>query len=149
MSNFEIRTVDLPTFVSQIHRHAVGFDQMFETLNRTFTNSKSDNYPPHNVVQVDDSHFVIELAIAGFEENEVSIELNKNLLTVKGEKITVPQGEYLHKGISTRDFTRVFPLGEHIEVNGAKVRNGILTISLQEVIPDEAKPKSIAITYES
>lgn len=148
MANFEIRTVDLPTFINQIHRHAIGFDQMFEQLNRT-VNNKADNYPPHNVAQVDDTHFIIELAIAGFAENEVHIELNKNLLTVIGEKISVPQVEYLHKGISTRDFHRTFPLGEHIEVKGAKVRNGILSIELEEIIPEDAKPKSIAITYES
>lgn len=147
MSNFEIRTVDLPSFVNQLHRHAIGFDQMFEQLNR-LTN-KADNYPPHNVAQVDDTHFAIELAIAGFAENEVQIELEKNVLTVIGEKASVSDVKYLHKGISTRDFHRTFPLGEHIEVKGARVRNGILTIDLEQVVPEEAKPKSIAITYES
>ena len=83
MTQFEIRTIDLPA----LHRHAIGFDNLFETLNRTFANSKTDgNYPPHNVVKLDETHFVIELAVAGFAENEIDLELTENVLTVKGEK---------------------------------------------------------------
>jgi molecular chaperone IbpA len=150
MTNFEIRTVDLPAFVNQISRQSVGFDQLFDQLNRSFKSSGADQkYPPHNVVQYDESHYAIELAVAGFAEDEVSIELNKNVLTVKGEQLS-PEAEitYVHKGISNRDFTRTFPLADHIEVTGAKVRNGILTISLERVVPEEFKPKSIAISYD-
>ena len=147
MTQFQIHTIDLPA----LHRHAIGFDQMFETLNRTFANSKSDgNYPPHNVIRIDDTHYVIELAVAGFNQSEIDVDLKENNLTVKGEKVTKDDAtEYLHKGISTRNFNRTFPLAEHIEVRGATVTNGILAIALEQVIPDEQRPKKIAITFKS
>ena len=145
MTNFTLRTFDLPS----LHRHAIGFDRMFEELNRTFAASK-DNYPPHNIVQLDDTHFVIEVAVAGFKETEVDVELKDNLLTVKGERAKEedkPEVEYLHKGISTRNFTRTFPLAENVEVRAATVENGILAIALERVVPDEKKAKKIAITF--
>ena len=145
MTNFTLHTIDLPA----LHRHAIGFDTLFEQLNRTFANSKTDgNYPPHNVVKLDDTHFVIELAVAGFADDEIDVELKENVLTVKGEKAKVEaEIEYLHKGISARNFNRSFPLGEHIEVRGATVKNGILAIALEQVIPEEDQPKKIAITF--
>jgi molecular chaperone IbpA len=146
MANFEIRTVDLPAFVNQIHRHSVGFDHMFDQLNRTLGSGR-DNYPPHNLVKFDETHYAIEVAVAGFAENEINIELNKNVLTVTGQQVEVKEVEYLHKGISNRDFVRTFPLAEHIEVTGARVRHGILTITLEQVVPEEMKPKTIAISY--
>lgn len=151
MTNLQIRTLDLPTFVNQITRQSVGFDQLFNQLNHTLNNAAADNkYPPHNVIQYDETHYAIELAVAGFEEDEVNIELNKNVLTVTGEQ-KEPQEEvtYFHKGISNRDFTKTFPLGDHIEVSSATVRNGILTIDLERIVPEEDKPKTIAITYKS
>jgi molecular chaperone IbpA len=145
MTNFTFHTIDLPS----LHRHAIGFDQMFETLNRTFANSKSDgNYPPHNVVKLDDTHYVIEVAVAGFSEDEIDVELKENVLTVKGEQIKKDEEiEYLHKGISARNFVRTFPLAEHIEVRGATVKNGILAIALEQLVPEEDKPKKIQITF--
>ena len=145
MTQFTLHTLDLPS----LHRHAIGFDTLFEQLNRTFANSKSDgNYPPHNVVKLDDTHYVIELAVAGFADSEIDVELKDNILTVKGERAkTEDQVEYLHKGISARNFTRTFPLAEHIEVRGATVKHGILAIALEQVVPEEDKPKKIAITF--
>lgn len=150
MTQFSIHTLDLPQLASQLHRHSIGFDQMFDQLNRTFANSKADgNYPPHNVVKLDDTHYAIELAVAGFNEDEIDVELKENVLTVKGERKRADETdiEYLHKGISNRDFTRTFPLAEHIQVRGAKVKNGILAIALEQVIPEEQKPKKIAISF--
>lgn len=146
MTQFTIRTLDLPS----LHRHAIGFDTMFEQLNRSFASSKSDNYPPHNVVQLDETHFVVEVAVAGFAENEVDVSLADNVLTVKGEKVKAEATnvQYLHKGISTRNFTRNFPLAENVQVRGASVENGILAIALELVIPEEKKPKSIAISFK-
>lgn len=145
MTQFTLHTIDLPS----LHRHAVGFDNLFEQLHRTFANSKTDgNYPPHNVVRLDDTHYVIELAVAGFAESEIDVELKENVLTVKGEKVKKDEDvEYLHKGISARNFVRTFPLAEHIEVRGATVQNGILAIALEQVIPEEQKAKKIAITF--
>jgi molecular chaperone IbpA len=145
MTNFTLHTIDIPS----LHRHAIGFDTLFEQLNRTFANSKSDgNYPPHNVVKIDDSHYVIELAVAGFADSEIDVELKDNILTVRGDKAkTEEEVEYLHKGISARNFVRTFPLAEHIEVRGATVKNGILAIALEQIVPEEDKPKKIAITF--
>jgi molecular chaperone IbpA len=145
MTQFTLHTLDLPS----LHRHAIGFDNLFEQLNRTFANSKSDgNYPPHNVVKLDDTHFVIEVAVAGFAEAEVDVELKENVLTVRGERAKKEdEVEYLHRGISARNFTRTFPLAEHIEVRGATVQNGILAIALEQIVPEEQKAKKIQITF--
>jgi molecular chaperone IbpA len=145
MTHFHIRTLDLPN----LHRHAIGFDQMFEQLNRTFANSK-DNYPPHNIIQTDETNFVIEVAVAGFTENEINVELADNVLTVKGERVKEDDTEvqYLHKGISARNFTRNFPLAENIQVRSATVENGILAVYLELIVPDEKKPKKIALTFK-
>ena len=79
MTQLQIHTLDLPTFVNQIHRQTIGFDNLFDQLNRTFANSKTDgNYPPHNVVKLDDTHYVIEVAVAGFAENEIDVELKRS-----------------------------------------------------------------------
>lgn len=146
MTNFTLHTIDIPS----LHRHAIGFDSLFEQLNRTFANSKSDsNYPPHNVVKIDDSHYVIELAVAGFAEDEINVELKDNILTVQGDQTRAEAGiEYLYKGIGSRNFVRTFPLAEHIEVRGGTVKNGILSIELEQIVPDEKKPKKIALTFK-
>jgi molecular chaperone IbpA len=145
MTQFTLHTLDLPA----LHRHAIGFDNLFEQLNRTFANSKTDgNYPPHNVVKLDDTHYVIEVAVAGFNEDEIDVELKENVLTVRGEQAKKEtEIEYLHKGISARNFVRTFPLAEHVEVRGATVKNGILAVALEQVVPEEQKAKKIAITF--
>jgi molecular chaperone IbpA len=145
MTQFTLHTLDLPA----LHRHAIGFDNLFEQLNRTFANSKTDgNYPPHNVIKLDDTHFVIEVAVAGFSQDEIDVELKENVLTVRGEQGKKDtEIEYLHKGISARNFVRTFPLAEHVEVCGATVKNGILAVALEQVVPEEQKAKKIAITF--
>jgi len=147
MTQFNIRTLDLPS----LHRSAIGFDRMFEELNRTFANSKSGNYPPHNIVQQDETHFVVEVAVAGFAESEINVELADNVLTVTGEKVKhdeQPSPTYLHQGISNRNFVRDFTLADNVEVRGAVVENGILSVSLELVVPEEKKPKKIALTFK-
>lgn len=147
MTQFEIRTLDLPAV---LHRHAIGFDRMFDDLNRTFANSRQDNYPPHNVIELDETHFVIEVAVAGFKENELDVEFKDQKITIRGEKVQAEDAheiKYQHKGISTRNFERTFPLAEHLEVRGATVQNGILSIALELVIPEEKQPKKIAISF--
>ena len=145
MTQFTIHALDL----HNLHRNTIGFDQLFEQLNRTFAQTGKDNYPPHNVIQKDETNFVIEVAVAGFLENEVDVELEENILTVKGEvkRDGDAAEQYLHKGISTRSFTRRFPLADNVEVRSASVRNGILAINLERVVPEEQKPKKIAITF--
>lgn len=139
-----ITTFDLPTLA----RHAVGFDRLFTTLNRNFANSKTaDNYPPHNIVQIDDTHYAIQLAVAGFAEDELDIEYKDNVLTIKGEQKQKDEYTYHYRGISSRSFARSFPLADHMEVRGATVVNGILAISIEHIVPEEDKPQKIAITF--
>ena len=137
MTQFNIRTLDLPS----LHRSAIGFDRMFEELNRTFANSKSGNYPPHNVVQQDETHFVVEVAVAGFAESEINVELADNVLTVTGEKVR-------NEDEVVPNFVRSFTLADNIEVREAVVENGILSVNLELVIPEEKKPKTIALTFK-
>ena len=138
-----LRSLDIPS----IHKFAVGFDNMFDELLRT--SQANTNYPPYNIVKHGDDNFAIELAVAGFKDGEINIEVERNQLTVKGEQAVDldNQVEYLHRGISARSFTRTWTLADHVEVAGAKSENGILTISLERKVPEEQKPKSIAITY--
>lgn len=142
---FEIRTLDIPTFA----RHAVGFDRMFDEIQRTFANSRgSDNYPPYNIAQLDDTHYVIELAVAGFDESEIDVELKDQHLIIKGVREKKDQEiKYTHKGISTRNFERDFTLADNVQVKAATVKNGILAIALEHIVPEEQKPKKIAITF--
>jgi molecular chaperone IbpA len=138
-----LRSLDIPS----IHKFAVGFDNMFDELLRT--SQANTNYPPYNIVKHGDDSFAIELAVAGFRDGEISIQVERNQLTVKGEQAVDldSQVEYLHRGISARSFSRTWTLADHVEVAGASSENGILTISLERKVPEEQKPKSIAITY--
>ena len=139
-------TLDIPA----LHRRFIGYDQLFEELNRAFTASaKQDNYPPYNVIRTSENLFLIEVAVAGFNENELDVALEGRTLTVRGERqhTTEDAHEYLHRGISGRNFERTWPLGENLEVRGATVKNGILSISLEHIVPEEDKPKKIAITF--
>ena len=143
-----LRSLDIPS----IHKFAVGFDNIFDELQRVTT--QRDNYPPYNVLKIDEDHFTIEVAVAGFQEGDISITVEKNILTIKGEqaikvyKEDELEPEYLHRGISSRNFARTFTLADHVEVVGAKAENGILKIELERQVPEEQKPKTIAITYK-
>jgi len=145
-----LRSLDIPS----IHKFAVGFDNVFDELLRiNAQQANGTNYPPYNVVKHDDDHFAIELAVAGFNIGDISITIEKNLLTIKGEQTQtldelVKEVEYLHRGISARNFTRTFTLAEHVEVTGATSENGMLKIELERKVPEEQKPKTIQISYK-
>tara|TARA_B110000858_G_scaffold196141_1_gene254206 strand:- start:2725 stop:3201 length:477 start_codon:yes stop_codon:yes gene_type:complete len=137
-----LQTLNLPDF----HRATVGFDRMFNELNREFANSKSQGYPPYNVVQESDDEYTISLAIAGFSMHDLDITLEKNVLTIEGTSPEVPEGRnYLHKGIGNRNFRRDFTLAEHMEVDSADLENGMLHINLVRNVPEAQKPKKIDI----
>jgi molecular chaperone IbpA len=139
-------TIDLPT----LHRRFIGFDQFFNELERTFSAAtKQDNYPPYNIIRTSEHSFSIEVAVAGFAESELDVELRDRLLTVRGERKrdADTEWEYLHRGISGRNFERSFPLGENVEIKAATVENGILSIYLELIVPEEAKPKKIPIAF--
>lgn len=135
------------TRLDALNRALVGFDQMFDQMERRFANSVNNNYPPHNILRLDENEYAIQLAVTGFEKSEISVTVENNVLVVKGESMTTdfaPE-QYLHRGLATRDFVKEFPLAEHIEVVGAETKNGMLIIKLIRNVPESAKPKIIDI----
>jgi molecular chaperone IbpA len=142
----------MPKFdLTPFHRATVGFDRVFDILDRQFANSVSTTYPPYNIIKEGEDSYKIEIAVAGFREDEIDITVKDYVLTVTGEQKREDNAEgptYLHKGISARSFTRTFTLGDHVEVKGATVQNGLLVVSLEREVPEEAKPKRIAITFQ-
>ncbi len=129
------------------NRALIGFDQLFDQLERRYANSASNNYPPHNIIKTGENQYEIQIAVTGFSKNEISVTVEDNVLVIKGESQTPDHAAeaYLHRGLATRDFAREFPLAEHIEVVGAETQNGMLTITLVRNIPESAKPKVIDI----
>lgn len=137
--------------IDALNRALIGFDQMFDQMERRFANSVSNNYPPHNILKTGDNQYEIQIAVTGFEKSEVSVTIEDNVLVIKGEKVepVIIEGQdvpiYLHRGLATRDFVKEFPLAEHIEVTGAETKNGMLTVKLMRNVPESAKPKVIDI----
>jgi molecular chaperone IbpA len=135
------------TRYDSLSRALIGFDTMFDQMERRFANSVSNNYPPHNILRLGDNEYAIQLAITGFAKSEISVTVEENVLVVKGESMTTDYApeQYLHRGLATRDFAKEFPLAEHIEVSGAEIANGMLTVKLIRNVPESAKPKVIDI----
>jgi len=130
-----------------INRALIGFDTMFDTLERRFANSVSNNYPPHNILKTGDNQYEIQIAVTGFSKEEIAVTVEDNILIIKGESVTTDYApdQYIHRGLATRDFVKEFPLAEHIEVVGAETKNGMLTVKLVRNVPESAKPKVIDI----
>ena len=127
----------------------IGFDHILSELQQ-ITNNAKDVYPPHNVIKYDDKNFEIELAIAGFVQSDLVIELKDNVLTVKGDRpVRRPESQYVHRGISTRKFAKSFRLSEYTEVTGASLRDGILTVGLTVKLPEEKSPVLISIKTDN
>lgn len=135
------------TRLDALSRALIGFDTMFDQMERRFANSVSNNYPPHNILKLEENEYAIQIAVTGFEKSEISVTVENNVLVIKGESMTTdyPVEQYLHRGLATRDFAKEFPLAEHIEVKGATIKNGMLTVNLVRNIPESAKPKIIDI----
>lgn len=144
-NTLNLRSFDIPS----IHKFAVGFDNMFDELMRVTSQQSNTNYPPYNVIKHSDDRFSIEVAVAGFREGDIDVQVEKNVLTVRGDQAVEldAQVEYLHRGIGSRNFTRTWTLADHVEVVGATVADGILTVSLERQIPEEQKPRKIAVSY--
>ena len=139
-----LRSLDIPS----IHRFGIGFDGMLDELMRLNDVQGQSNYPVYNIVKISENDFYIDVAVAGFSEGDVKIELDNRILTISGSKLAVDQPiEYLHKGISDRSFVREFTLAEHVEVSGAMMKDGILSVSLKRTLPEKNAPKTIDIIY--
>ena len=123
----------------------VGFDHLFNELEHV-TRHAQDHYPPHNIIRTSDTDYLIELAVAGFSRDELNIEVKDRTLTVTGEHKSKGR-EYIHRGISTKKFKRTFRLSEHVHVNGADLVDGVLSVELKYVIPEEMRPRKIEIGH--
>jgi molecular chaperone IbpA len=127
---------------------SVGFERIidaFEKQEFSDAQSKPQAYPPYNILKKSDHRYAIEIAVAGFSREELDITFEANKLNVKGKVLEEGKGEYLYKGIATRDFTHQFALAETVVVRNADLKNGLLLIDLENVIPEEKLPRKIPI----
>ncbi|MGB3127713.1 MAG: Hsp20 family protein [Pseudomonas sp.] len=132
--------------LAPLFRHSVGFDRFNDLFESALRSEAGTTYPPHNVEKHGDDHYRIVIAAAGLVEDDLDIQVEKGVLTVAGGKREQDEGiTYLHQGIAQRAFRLSFRLVDHIEVQGAQLANGLLSIDLLRVVPEEAKPKRIAI----
>ena len=125
----------------------VGFENLFDELEGIHNSARSgnDNYPPHNIVKIDDEKFLIELAVAGFTESDISLEVKDGILKVKGKIESDEKREYAFKGISSRKFEKSFRLSEFVVIDGADLENGILVVYARVEVPEERRPRKIEI----
>ena len=146
-----LRSFDIPA----LHKFGIGFDNMFDDLMRVSTQQSNSNYPPYNIVQINDDEYMISVAVAGFGHDNLSVTKDKKFLIIEGKhaaenvEVEDPTAIYLHKGISERSFRREFQLADHVEISNAHLELGILSVHLKREVPEDAKPKTIAITYTS
>lgn len=136
--------------ITALNPSFVGFDELFNELERLIDGSQpvQTSFPPHNIIKVDDNRYVVEMAVAGFDKEDIDIELNDGTLVIRGEKKNKDEVNYLYRGIATRTFTKSIRLIDTIEVRGAEFKDGILKIGLENVIPDHKKPRKIEIGKE-
>jgi molecular chaperone IbpA len=139
-----LRSLDIPS----IHKFAVGFDSLFDEMIRINAQQGGTNYPPFNIVQINEDEYVISLAVAGFGPDNIDVTKEGNYLVVDGAPVLPLEDiNYLHKGISTRSFRREFKLADHVDIENCNLELGILSIKLKRTIPEEQKPKKIVINY--
>lgn len=137
-----MQTMDL----SPLYRTLVGFDRISSLMEQAMRNESPSGYPPFNIEQTGDDTFRIELAVAGFSEDELVIDYKENALIVSGRKAPVEEARrFLHRGIAERSFERRFGLADHVRVHGARLTNGILTVDLVRELPEALKPRRIQI----
>lgn len=143
----KITSLDLSPF----YRNSIGVDKLFDRIINQIDAASVQTYPPYNIIKTGEETSLVQVAVAGFSEGDVTVEVRENTLFITGEKTNeaVPENyEYTHKGISDRRFQRSFPLADYVEVLSATIENGILTVELERQVPDTMKPKTIAITYK-
>jgi len=132
-----------------LYNTTLGFDKFFDDVEKLLSmdvQKTVSNFPPHNIIKLDESRYIVELAVAGFSKDEIEISVEEGTLTVKGEKDEKESNvQYLHKGIGTRSFTKTLTIADTIEVKGAEFKDGILRIGLENIIPESKKPRKIDI----
>ena len=131
---------------SPLYRSTIGFDRLANMLDGALQQNSSTGYPPYNIESTGENQYAITVAVAGFSEAELDIQTEQGVLTIRGKKADDgKERNYLHQGIATRGFERKFQLADHVEVNGAELVNGLLTVTLAKEVPEAMKPKRIAI----
>ena len=132
---------------NQLRPLSVGFDDMFDHFESMF-DVPTINYPPYNIVKTGDNKFDIEVALAGFNKKDINVTSENNMLTIESkqdEKSKDKDGEVIHKGISKRYFKRSFTIADDVEVKGAELKDGLLRVSLERIVPESKKPRTIDI----
>ena len=140
----KITSFDLTPF----YRNTVGIDRLFDRITSQI-DAAAGNYPPYDIVKIADDKYEIRIAAAGFRQGEIDVDFHEGRLHVKGQQQSDERSdvEYLHHGISNRNFVRTFTLADYVEVKGAVMKDGVLTVQLERMVPETMKPKNIAITY--
>ena len=142
----KLTTLDLNPF----YRNSIGVDKLFDRIINQIDTASTQNYPPYNILKTGENTYEVQVAVAGFKQGEVNVEVKEGTLVVTGEKIEfeLPEGySYEHQGISNRRFIRTFSLADYVEVKSATIKDGILSVALERIIPEALQPKTIAITY--
>ena len=140
------RALSLWDNFNQLTPYAVGFDRIFDNLSRyTADNVQSTGFPPYNIRKEGDYNYVIELALAGFGKKDIEVEVADGTLSVRSVKENSEDDSTVYRGISYRRFERKFTMADDIVVNGAKLENGMLTVDLERVVPEEKKPRLISV----
>lgn len=140
----QLRTIDAAA-LAHLNRALVGFDRVFN--DRFFQGNQNGNYPPHNIVKYSENEYGIEIAVAGFAKEDITVQVDQDQLTVTGTKSVDVNDtkEYLHRGLAARDFEQTYTLAEYMEVKGAEVKDGMLKISIERIVPEALKPRAIEI----
>lgn len=134
---------------SPIYRSSIGFDRVFSRLANTSLPQSGSNWPPYDILKLGEDSYRIVLALAGFSEDELSITHEPNILVINGVKSDTEEVHYLHHGLALRSFVRRFELADHVDVVGATLENGLLEIDLKKEVPEEMKPRQIAINADA
>ena len=123
----------------------IGFNRELDRLNSVHNLATRQAYPPYDILKLDEDTYKLSLAVAGFSKDDIKVSVDNGTLIIKGEIVEVTEAEIVHKGIAGRKFTRTFALGEYMEVTGAEMKDGMLHISIDRIVPEDKKPKSIDI----
>jgi HSP20 family molecular chaperone IbpA len=129
------------TALQQLNRALIGFDRLLTTNGIT-----NQTYPPYNIIKKDEDHYELEVAVAGFNLGEIEVEVDKNQLIIRGERVREDdQVEYLHRGLAYRNFEKSLTLGEFMQVGEASIKDGVLKIGITRIVPDALKPRKIQV----
>jgi len=142
MATMQLKTVS-PADFAHLSRALVGFDQIFNQR----LQQQSNNYPPHNIVKYNDTDYAIEVAVAGFSKDQISVEVDQDQLVVRGMQtdITAEDKEYLHRGLASRNFEQTWTLAEYMEIKDAEVKDGMLIVKIERIVPESLKPRIITV----